>query len=132
MDIPAPTSHDARPTMSFRGDALVVLDQRVVNDSLSESIVRFLVVDEDACDSVKLESGARIASGEQGPTGTSAHHAVPDDVVHIQLVTVDTPHDIALDVPDPEPCRQAKASDDVPPGIQDPPPDRLLVPVAPL
>lgn len=56
VDIPVPLFDEGRPLVAFRGDTLLVLEQRAVSDTRAAAFVRSYVVDATQCDWVSVSS----------------------------------------------------------------------------
>ena len=64
IDIPFRFQRDGRPVVAFRGDTLLVLEQRLVSDQSARSVVRSYRIDTSGCDWIPL--------GEEGDASGSS------------------------------------------------------------
>ncbi|HEX2191039.1 MAG TPA: hypothetical protein VHG51_19175 [Longimicrobiaceae bacterium] len=71
VDLPFRFQKDGRPVVAFRGDTLLVLEQKIVADTRAESFVRSYRVDTSGCDWIPLGDDA-AASGRGRVAGRRA------------------------------------------------------------
>lgn len=73
VDLPFRFQKDGRPVVAFRGDTLLVLEQKIVSSTRAESFVRSYRVDTSGCD--WIPTGKDAAPGRGRAAASAARHA---------------------------------------------------------